>query len=102
MGSRLAVDDLPFSRLAVDDLPGSRLVNAEVIFAIDFEICYFGRLKVKSSTIVWLKKTPKKLDDLHFSRQRLVLHLTGLFQKFDFLDDLHFSRLVKIKIIIFF
>ncbi|KAG5377375.1 hypothetical protein IGI04_041971 [Brassica rapa subsp. trilocularis] len=27
--SRLAVDDLPFSRLAVDDLPGSRLVNAE-------------------------------------------------------------------------
>ena len=100
MGSRLAVDDLPFSRLAVDDLPGSRLVNAEVIFAIDFEICYFGRLKVKSSTIA--KKTPKKLDDLHFSRQRLVLHLTGLFQKFDFLDDLNFSRLVKIKIIIFF
>ncbi|KAG5403743.1 hypothetical protein IGI04_009863 [Brassica rapa subsp. trilocularis] len=29
LGSRLAVDDLPFSRLAVDDLPGSRLVNAE-------------------------------------------------------------------------
>ncbi|KAG5389209.1 hypothetical protein IGI04_030750 [Brassica rapa subsp. trilocularis] len=51
LGSRLAVDDLPGSRLAVDDLPGSRLVNAEVNFAIDFEICYFGRLKVKSSTI---------------------------------------------------
>ncbi|KAG5395861.1 hypothetical protein IGI04_017675 [Brassica rapa subsp. trilocularis] len=29
LGSRLAVDDLPFGRLAVDDLPGSRLVNAE-------------------------------------------------------------------------
>ncbi|WZY93212.1 hypothetical protein YC2023_065541 [Brassica napus] len=29
LGSRLAVDDLPFSHLAVDDLPGSRLVNAE-------------------------------------------------------------------------
>ncbi|KAG5388605.1 hypothetical protein IGI04_030146 [Brassica rapa subsp. trilocularis] len=34
LGSRLAVDDLPFSRLAVDDLPGSRLVNAESIHAI--------------------------------------------------------------------
>ncbi|KAG5383148.1 hypothetical protein IGI04_034618 [Brassica rapa subsp. trilocularis] len=31
LGSRLAVDDLPFSRLAVDDLPGSRLVNAEMM-----------------------------------------------------------------------
>ena len=56
LGSRLAVDDLPFSRLAVDDLPGSRLVNAEVIFAIDFEICNLRRLKVKSSTIVWFQK----------------------------------------------
>ena len=91
MGSRLAVDDLPFSRLAVDDLPGSRLVNAEVIFAIDFEICYFRRLKNKSSTFVWLKKTQKKLDDLHFSCHRLVLHLTGLFQKFDFSGRLTFQ-----------
>ncbi|KAG5376411.1 hypothetical protein IGI04_041007 [Brassica rapa subsp. trilocularis] len=47
------------SRLAVDDLPGSRLVNAEVIFAIDFEICFLRRLKVKSLTFP---------DDLHFSR----------------------------------
>ncbi|KAG5379294.1 hypothetical protein IGI04_027136 [Brassica rapa subsp. trilocularis] len=51
-GSRLAVDNLPGSRLAVDDLPGSRLVNAEVIFAIDFEICNLRQLKVKSSTII--------------------------------------------------
>ncbi|KAG5382991.1 hypothetical protein IGI04_034461 [Brassica rapa subsp. trilocularis] len=48
------------SRLAVDDLPGSRLVNAEVSFAIDFEICFLRRLKVKSSLTF--------LDDLHFSR----------------------------------
>ncbi|KAG5414692.1 hypothetical protein IGI04_002259 [Brassica rapa subsp. trilocularis] len=56
--------------LAVDDLPGSRLVNV------------------------------KNLDDLHFSGHRLVLHLTGLFQKFDFpgqltfqsSDDLQFSH----------
>ncbi|KAF3583527.1 hypothetical protein F2Q69_00030957 [Brassica cretica] len=32
------------SRLAVDNLPGSRLVNAEVIFAIDFEIYNGSRL----------------------------------------------------------
>ena len=44
------------SRLAVDDLPGSRLVNAEVIFAIDFEICNLRRLKVKSSVFVWFQK----------------------------------------------
>ena len=42
------------------------MVNAEVIFAIDFEICYFGRLKVKSSTIVWLKKNSKKARRLTF------------------------------------
>lgn len=44
------------SRLAVDDLPGNRLVNAEVIFAIDFEIGFLRRLKVKSSDFVWLQK----------------------------------------------
>ena len=42
--------------MAVDDLPGSRLVNAEVIFAIDFEIGFLRRLKVKSSHFVWLQK----------------------------------------------
>ncbi|KAG5385234.1 hypothetical protein IGI04_036704, partial [Brassica rapa subsp. trilocularis] len=41
-------DNLHVSCLAVDDLPGSRLVNAEVIFAIDFEIYFLRRLKVKS------------------------------------------------------
>ncbi|KAG5388494.1 hypothetical protein IGI04_030035 [Brassica rapa subsp. trilocularis] len=70
----------------------SRLVNAEVIFAIDFEICFLRRLKVKSSDIVWSqKKSPKNLDDLHFSGHRFVLHLTGLFQKFDFPGQLTFQ-----------
>ncbi|KAG5397335.1 hypothetical protein IGI04_019149 [Brassica rapa subsp. trilocularis] len=31
------------------------------------------------------------LDDLHFSRHRLVLYLTGLFQKFDFPGRLTFQ-----------
>ncbi|KAG5392947.1 hypothetical protein IGI04_022910 [Brassica rapa subsp. trilocularis] len=62
--------------LAVDDLPGSdppRIVNADVIFAIDFEICFLKRLKVKS----------------------LVLHLTGLFQKFDLSGRLTFQSSVR-------
>ena len=80
------------SRLAVDDFPGSRLVNAEVIFVIGFEICFLRRLKVRSSCFVWLqKKSPKNLDDLHFNHHRLVLHLPGLFQKFDFPGRLIFQ-----------
>ncbi|KAG5379293.1 hypothetical protein IGI04_027135 [Brassica rapa subsp. trilocularis] len=50
----------------------------------------FLQLTLKS-VIVWLKKNSKKLDGLHFSRHRLVLHLTELFQKFDFSGRLTFQ-----------
>ncbi|KAG5407676.1 hypothetical protein IGI04_013795 [Brassica rapa subsp. trilocularis] len=85
-------DDLPVSRLEVVwKSSGSRL---------DFLKVVWTSCKVKSSGLLrsrldflkvfWsclLKWNPS----LPF-RQRLVLHLTGLFQKFDFLDDLHFSH----------
>ncbi|KAG5375159.1 hypothetical protein IGI04_039755 [Brassica rapa subsp. trilocularis] len=45
-----------FPDLAIDDLPRSRMVNAEVIFGIDFEICFLRRMKYKSSAFVWLQK----------------------------------------------
>ena len=56
-------DDLQVSRLAVHDLPESRLsrlVNTDVIFAIDFEICFLRRLKYKSSVFVCYKKISKE------------------------------------------
>ena len=73
--------------MAVDDLLGSRLVNAEVIFAIDFEIRFLRRLKVKSSAFVWLQKISKE----HVSRHWLVLHLTGFCRNFDFSGRLIFQ-----------
>ncbi|KAG5388603.1 hypothetical protein IGI04_030144 [Brassica rapa subsp. trilocularis] len=60
----------PDNLQAVDDLPRSRLVNADVIFAIDFEICFLRRLKVKSSDFPDDLQFSHPPDDLHVSRPR--------------------------------
>ncbi|KAG5383506.1 hypothetical protein IGI04_034976 [Brassica rapa subsp. trilocularis] len=72
MCAKEVISPIKVSCLAVDDLPRSRLVNAEVIFAIDFEICFLRRLKVKSSDfIIPLQRqawTPLDMEEDFFRR----------------------------------
>ncbi|KAG5396599.1 hypothetical protein IGI04_018413 [Brassica rapa subsp. trilocularis] len=114
-GSRLDFQEVVWTSRKSSGLPGSRLDFSERFGFSDLED-FWDDLLVSRLEVVWkssglpVKSSGSRLnflkvfwqsllnflevlDDLHFSRQRLVLHLTGLFQKFDFLDDLHFSRL---------
>ncbi|KAG5411076.1 hypothetical protein IGI04_007395 [Brassica rapa subsp. trilocularis] len=89
-------------------------IKWKVIFAIDFEICYLGRLKNKSSTFVWLKKNSKKARRLTFQSSQTTYNsivrpatyirlkckssrkvLWRFFCNQTKLDDLTFSRLRK-------
>ncbi|KAG5394122.1 hypothetical protein IGI04_024085 [Brassica rapa subsp. trilocularis] len=94
LGSRLDFSErFGFSDLEDfwDDLLVSRL---EVIWKSSGSRLDF--LKVKSSGLLkscLVLSTQVESKLVFLKVVWLVLHLTGLFQKFDFLDDLHFSRL---------
>ncbi|KAG5387053.1 hypothetical protein IGI04_038523 [Brassica rapa subsp. trilocularis] len=83
LGSRLAVDDLPFSRLAVDDLPGSRLVNAESIHAIhktDHKQNYYRSFIYKDKLGFHLSRQ----DQTTFKKSRRLLRSPDDFQETTF------------------
>ncbi|WZZ09491.1 hypothetical protein YC2023_095412 [Brassica napus] len=91
LGSRLAVDDLPFSRLAVDDLPGNRLVNAEKLpneeksdirtyqnaqknpdDFLEVQTTSWKSRRLPGSPEDFVRRLPRSLDDFQTTSRRLT------------------------------